>query len=667
MQAQPHLQDYIQIILRRRWIIITFFITLVVTVFIGSLRQKPVYQATVTLLIQKESPQVVSFKEVTPMGTTDYQTYRDYYETQYKLIKSRLVLSKAIDSLELKDTFIYKETDPIERFSKIIKVNPVKSSQLVEVAVEHRIPQMAAKIANEVASEYMRQNLERSISAAQDAVKWLSEKIAEQRQKVTESELVLQEYRTKHNINILPQMTGEEAIEDVKAEYARLQALFDSYSQRYTDEHPKMIELKAQINSLKNKIQGLEDVGMGNKTMEYAVLERDVQTNKQMYEVLLTRLKETNLSSTLTGNNISIVDRAEVPKKPVKPNVKLNMVLAIVVGLVMGIGLGFFVEYLDRTIKSPEDIKEILESHLLGVIPSMENEDEFKRNKIMCFEPSSSIAEGYRSIRTDILKCISGEQLLKTILVTSAEPQAGKTITVSNLGIALSHQGSRVLLVDCDLRRPQLHKIFNLERRMGLTEYLSDGTNLESIIKDTDIENLKVITSGRIARNPAEIIGSQKIDEFICDLKSNFDFILFDSPPVVSVTDTIILADKVDASVQVVRSGKAFIPLTVRTKELLSNTKAKTLGVILNDLDIYHGDYYYYRYYHYYAEDSKRRDSKKERLWGSKAKVKELGKKLSETWYFLKSASKRLTSLFRDKFNRHKNSSSKKEVGENIG
>ena len=662
-----HLRDYLQIILRRRWVIITVFVTLVVTVLISSLKEKPLYQAIATLMIERESPNVVSFKEVTPMGPSDYQTYRDYYETQYKLMKSRSVLAKVMDSLKLNETFSGKRNDPVERFSKILKVSPVRNSQLVEIAVEYHNPGIAAKVANEIADEYMRQNLERSINATHDAAMWLSKKIAEQRQKVMESELVLQDYRLKHNINVLPQMSGEEATENVKAEYARLQALFDNYSQRYTDGHPKMIELKAQINSLKNKIQGLEDVDMGNKTMEYMVLEREVQTNKQMYDILLTRLKETSLSSTLTGNNISIVDRAEVPQKPIKPNLKLNMTLAMVFGLIMGTGLGFFVEYLDTTIKSPDDIKEILKSHLLGVIPKIEGNEELKKDKIMNLDPSSPVSEAYRVIRTDILKNVSTEEPLKTILVTSAESQEGKTMMVSNLGIALSGQGYKVLLVDCDLRRPQLHKIFNLDKETGLSEYLLDGKDTDSIIRDTEIQNLKVVTSGKTLQNPAEALSSNKIDKFITDLRARFDFIIIDSPPVTNITDSIILADKVDASVQVVRSGKTFIPLALRTKEALEKANAKPLGVILNDLDVFSGDYYYYRYYHYYAQDNKKTSSRIGASWESKAKVNELCGKLSETWGSLKTDSRRLTSLVMDKFTRRQNSSSARKGDRGIG
>lgn len=613
IKNQPHLQDYIQVILRRRWIILTFFTVLVVTVLIGSLKQTPIYEATTTLMIEMRRPNIVSFKEVTPMGPSDYYAYRDYYETQYKLIKSRSLMKNVADSLGLKPDKSHKGTDPLKKFLKAIEVNPVRNSQLVEISAEDPDPEMAAKIANTVVDEYVRQNLERNINAINDAAEWLSKRIEGQRQRLRDSELALQRYREEQNISILPQMTGKDAIENIKAEYAKLQAQLANYSERYTDEHPRMIELKAQINSLRNKIQGLEDVDMGNKTMEYRVLEREVQTNKRMYEILLTRLKEIDLSSTLTGNNISIIDRAEVPTKPIKPNLKLNMILAVIVGLVMGTGLGFFVDYLDTTIKTPFDIKETLQAHFLGAVPDIEEKDAIKKDKITHFEPKSPISESYRTIRTEILQSIPPEEKLKAILITSAEPLAGKTLTLVNLGIVLVQNGSRVLLVDSDLRKPQIHRIFNLKRRDGLVEYLTGPTDLNSIVKDTEIEDLKVVTSGEVPRNPAEIMGSGRMEEFIVEAKDKFDFILFDSPPIASVTDGVILADRVDASIQVVRSGKALVPIVLRVKEQLTHTKAKMLGVILNDLKIYHGDYYY-RYYHYYGEEAKRRRIPKRKL-----------------------------------------------------
>ncbi len=266
-----------------------------------------------------------------------------------------------------------------------------------------------------------------------------------------------------------------------------------------------------------------------------------------------------------------------------------------------------WIDYLDRTIKSPQDIKNILESNFLGSIPEIKGNNDIKKDKIVSLDTKSPISEAYRDIRTEILYLMTKETKDNTstaLLITSAEPKAGKTMTTTNLGIALSQQGSKVLVVDTDLRKPQIHKIFNSDLKSGLSEYLLRDIALDSIIKDTEIENLKIVTSGRIPANPAEILSSAKMEQFIEDAKQKFDFLLFDSPPVASVTDAVILADMVDALIQVVRSAKSNIPVTLRVKEKLSNTGAKFLGIILNELKTYYDDYSHYKYYRYYGEET---------------------------------------------------------------
>ncbi|MFH1093662.1 MAG: polysaccharide biosynthesis tyrosine autokinase [Candidatus Omnitrophota bacterium] len=598
-----HLQDYIQIILRRRWVILTFFIVLLTTVIIGTLKQTPIYEATATLMIERKSPRVISVQEVSQMGTSDYYDYKDYYETQYKLIKSRSLLTRVAELTGLSSE---KDNHGVEKLLEIVNVIPIKSSQLVKISAEHSSADMAARISNTVAEEYIKQNLERNIGAANEAAQWLSERIDEQRQKLRDSEVTLQKYREKNNINILPEMTGDDAVENIMAEYAKAQALFANYSQRYTDEHPEMVELNAQINSLKNKIQGLEDVNLGDATMEYRVLEREVQGNKRMYEILLTRAKEIDLSGDLKVNNLSIIDRAVVPDKPAKPNIMLNIMLALIVGSVGGIGLGFFIDYLDTTVKTPEDIKEALKAYFLGAIPEMEEKDGLKRDKLVFYEPHSIIAEIYRVVRTEICQLIADREDVKAILITSAEPQAGKTITASNLALTLAQRQSRVVLVDCDLRKPQMDKIYKLDKEPGVAEYLLGTIGLDSIIKDTEVENLKCVTSGKLPRNPAEIISIERMETLISELKSRFDFVIIDSPPVISVTDAVILANMADAFICIVRSGKALVKIALRVKEMLSRVKARDLGMILNRIKAHHGNYYnyYYSKYHYYDQDT---------------------------------------------------------------
>lgn len=611
--------------MRRFWVVLTFFIAVVTSVLIFSLKQTPIYEATTSLLIERKSPQVISVKEVTPMGAENSAAYKEYYETQYKLIKSRAVLSKVAKSLGyevnkfseesssnqaanvfgLKAKKYSQKGDFIEKLSKAITVKPIQYSRLVEISAEDSSPGMAAKIANSVANEYIHQNLEGSIKVIADASKWLSKRIEEQGLKLKESELALQAYREKNNIKTVPQETfGDSGIDIIKAEYAKSQALLESYAKRYTDLHPKVVELKAKTNSLKNKIYGLEDADIGNKTMEYRILEREVQTNKRLYESLLVRLKELNLSSTLDSNNIRVIDRAFVPDKPIRPNIILNLILAVVVGLVLGIGLSIVIDYLDTTIKSPKDIQELLKSPFLGSIPRITEKNKSKKSIITYFQPQSILSEAYKNLCAEILFAIRKDETPKAILVISSEPQAGKTTTVVNLAIVLTQLGKKVLIVDSDFRRSQIHKVFNLDENDGLYDYLNKSITLNSIIKDTRIENLKAVTAGNTDHNPVERFGSSKMAKFIREAKQKFDFVLFDSPPLASVAESVILADMVDILMQVVRSNKTLLSMASRTKEKLANVRAHNLGIVLNDFKAHYGDGYY-QYYNYYGKKVK--------------------------------------------------------------
>jgi len=636
IDKQANIQDYIQVIIRRRGVILTFFTVLFITVLIGTLKQKPIYEAKAVIQIEKNSPRVTSIQEVAPMGVADdYRAYKDYYETQYKLLQSPTLMNRVADSLGLNKATPRKgrRVDQAKRLLKQIRIMPIKNSQLVEIIAGDTDSKMSASIANTVAEEYIKYNLQRNVNTAGAAADWLSKEIDDQRQKLTLAELALQKYREANNISVLPQvkMGGEQAAEQVKSEYAKSQAVLAGYAERYTEEHPKMVELRGQINSLRNKIQGMEDVDSGNKTMEYRALEREADNSRRMYEILLSRLREIDVTSTMNVNNISIVDRAEAPDRPAKPSLVLNMVLSVMVGLVMGIGLGFFIDYLDMTIKSPQDIRGLMEARFLGGVPVIEEDAKIEdtetgnagiknletdRDKVVHLRPTSPVAEAYRHIRTEILSLLPRDAAPKAIVITSAEPQAGKTITSANISIALAQNGHRVLFIDADLRKPQLHKVFDLDRQDGLGDYLMGKTGLEAIIKDAGIENLKVITAGKNVTNPAEVIGSGRMMSLIAEAKSLFDFVIFDSSPVISVTDAVILSDMADAAIQVVRSGRILAPAAIKVKEKLANTKAKFLGVVLNDLRAEHSDYgyyHYYKYYRYYGEEGQRRNPEKKK------------------------------------------------------
>ncbi|MFH1799228.1 MAG: polysaccharide biosynthesis tyrosine autokinase [Candidatus Omnitrophota bacterium] len=615
-----HLEEYLPVILRRRRLILTFFTVVVTLVGIGTLTMKPVYESKSTIQIEKSGPRVTSIQEVAPQGgaSESYGGSRDYYyETQYKLLLSPTLLKRVIDALGLYSDQESKRKiqDPVKELRKFVRVKPIRNSQLVEIAVRDTDPKQAAKITTELVDEYVRLNFDRNIKTTGAAAEWLTKKIDEQRRQLVEAEQALQKYREANKIEVLPQVRlgGEQAAEDVKTEFAKAQALLDSYTERYTEEHPKMIELRSQILSLKNKIQGMEGVDAGNKTSEYRALEREVDTSQRMYDVLLARLREVDVTSTINISNITVIDRAEVPLKPVKPRVLLNMLLAVVFGLFGGVGLAFFIDYMDTTIKSPQDIREALESRFLGSVPELDERIlEMEKDKFTHLQPSAPMSEHFRHIRTEVLSLLPEGADLKAFVVTSPDPQAGKTMTSSNFAIVMSQCGSKVLFVDADMRKPQLHKVFNLNRHDGLSEYLTSAVTFRLTIQDPGIEGLKVVTAGNSVPNPAELIGSKKMSEFIAEAKKMFDFVIFDTPPVISVTDAVVLAGMTDASILVVRSGKILAPGARSAKDKLTGAKKKFLGVVLNGMKPENSDLGYYQYYHsysYYGEDGRRRSA----------------------------------------------------------
>jgi tyrosine-protein kinase Etk/Wzc len=287
--------------------------------------------------------------------------------------------------------------------------------------------------------------------------------------------------------------------------------------------------------------------------------------------------------------------------------------LGALIGLGLGLGIVFVREYFDSSIKNVEEVEK-LGFNLLGTIPSIDVESvELKRNKkwenegeeiesrlVTHLDPKSPISEAYRTLRTN-LAFTRIDNSMKTILVTSAGPKEGKSTTVSNLAITLAQLGSKVVLIDSDLRRPVIHSIFGLDKDNGLTSFLLNNLPFEKVLQKSMLENLSIVTSGIVPPNPSELLGSKAMEEFVEKLKNNFDVILFDSPPIIAVTDAAILCSRVDGVFLVVSAGSTNKDAIVRARSLLDNVDARVLGVLLNNLEIssaYGSSYYYY--YHYY-------------------------------------------------------------------
>jgi succinoglycan biosynthesis transport protein ExoP len=356
---------------------------------------------------------------------------------------------------------------------------------------------------------------------------------------------------------------------------------------------------------------------MKDKGIQYNILKREADTNRELYKGLLMRMKEAGVSAGITASNIQIVDPAELPTQPYKPNKRQNLLLAAVVGLFLGVGLAFFFEYLDNTIKTPEDLEQWARLPSFGMVPETSTNGgrgrlgkgvSYPVELITYGHPKSMLSEAYRSIRTSILLS-SPEKPPKMIAVTSPNPGEGKTTTVTNTAIALSQTGAQVLIIDADMRKPRVHKIFNHENGTGLSTFLSGHGDLESIIKKSEVPNLFYIPVGPIPPNPSELLGSNLFKKMLETLEARFDHILVDSPPVLGFADAIVLSSSVNGVILTVLGGKTPRWALQRAKEALQQTNTKILGVVINRVDIRRSDYgYYYHYHSYYGEEGKKKE-----------------------------------------------------------
>jgi capsular exopolysaccharide synthesis family protein len=451
----------------------------------------------------------------------------------------------------------------------------------------------------------------------------------------------------KH-IDSLPAILENKLIMDLKQAYIQLEAQYMKLSETFKPEYPEMVRLKSQMETIQRRLEseiskvtaGIQNdyesslrresllrqafeqqkgraMEMKEKAIQYNILKREADTNRDLYKGLLQRMKEAGVSAGIIASNIQIVDQAELPRAPYKPNKKLNLLLAAVVGLFLGIGLAFFFEYLDNTVKTPEDVEQLIRLPSFGMVPEISNGRRRRLEKGASFpvelitfgHPKSMLSEAYRNIRTSILLSFS-EKPPKKIAISSPNPGEGKTTTVINTAIALSQTGAKVVIIDSDMRKPRVHKIFDVEKEngMGLSSFLSGHAELEALIKKTEIPNLFYIPSGPIPPNPSELVGSVLFKSMMKSLGERFDHIVLDSPPVLGFADSIILSSFVDGVILVALGGRTSREALQRAKEALYQVNAKILGVVINRVNIQRSDYgtYYYRYHSYYGEGEKK-------------------------------------------------------------
>jgi polysaccharide biosynthesis transport protein len=455
----------------------------------------------------------------------------------------------------------------------------------------------------------------------------------------------------------LPAVIGNGLIQSLKGQIVQLEAEHARLSEQYLPGYPRLAQVKAQLEEsrarlgqqIKNVVEGINSAylaaagkerelkaqmdkqksatfALKDASVEYSILAREATTNKTLYDSVLERFKQINITAGIPPANVSILDRAEIPRYPSKPNKKLNLMLGALMGLMGGLGLALVLEHLNNTLRTPEEVERYLGLPNLVVVPDFfslpKNGSKWKIpfsarsapfDSKLCV-PSKSpvtanlrftlITEAYRKLRTSILYSRPGEAP-KTILFTSSTAGEGKTISVANSAIMFAQLGYNCLVIDADLRRPSCHRALRVSNDRGLTDFLVGQEALANVIKLTPIANLSVLNCGSIAPNPTELIASKKMRDALDNLKERFDFVFIDSPPVMPVSDAIVLSTMVDGVVYVVRgqeTPKHMVKAAI--SQLRNDHQAKILGVLLNRVDVrsaYYDDYYVHGGDDYYS------------------------------------------------------------------
>lgn len=633
-QYELNIRDYWQIIQKRRFSFFLVFLTVFILTIIYTNMQKPLYRASASV-------QLIERKTLGSMLTElVIQSTGDPLATQSRIITSLPVLER----VAVESGLVSGNAAPADILQAaiglqgMVSTNIISDTSIIRIVVNHGNPQMAANIANKVAEVYVAENLREKTKESRAVREFIEKQLEEVGAKLKISEDALAKFKTIEAPSGTALSLGNR-LEDLEAKRQDLLKV-------YTPLHPDVKNIEEQINQLKWQMKSLPQ-----KELEYGRLTREAEISAKIYLELKDKLAGARISEAEKVEDVSIVDRAVPSGSPVSPNKPLNYLVGIVISMVLGMAATSIVEQLDTSIGTIEDIENFLKLPALGVIPYLKTKDEKKKNFLQVFWPkeldskekvlhlgnqlvvhyssSSPIFEAYRILRTNIQNEVFKKEEIKgkALLFTSSGPEEGKSITISNLAVAMAQGNLRTLLIDADMRRSVVHNIFGIKNREpGLSNVLGEKINPEKVIRTfadilmgdlgfdealklPGLDNLNILTSGSLPSLPAELLSSPAMDKLLAELRAKFDIILIDSPPVLAVADATVLGSKVDGVIMVYRVGKTARSVLSRSKTQLIDSGAQVKGIIMNnispEIEMKYGYYYHYKYYGKYYSDKK--------------------------------------------------------------
>lgn len=551
---------YLDIILRRRWVVLSAFIIVFVATLLYTFTTRPVYQASAMLVIEKERGGAIQ------NGSMVENSNDDYYQTQYKLLQSRTLLQRIFSDLSLDKTEDFAEPRGIAKLQKAVSISPVLRSRLVYVRVESHDAKLAATIANRLSDAFVEQNLANQLFISKEVLQALQAKGGDS------------------NAADLPAVVNSPLIQSLKGEYAKLQSSYAELYARYTEKHPTVIRVKSSMIAL------------------------DAQIRAETARIVASM--KTELSGQLKGNNVRVIDSALAPEKPIKPKKLASLLFGLLGGIGVGIGLAFLLEILDQSVRTQEDVENKLGLPFLGQIPlSMEKEGPVY--KALLSKELSLTSEAVRNLRT-MVDFAGVPQNIKTLLVTSTVQDEGKSYVATNLAVVFSQLGEKVLLITGDLRRPSVHRNFGVSAERGLSDFLAKGQRVEELadlVQKSEVPGVHVLACGPRPPNPSELLNTPRLGALVTWAKTNYDRVIVDCTPMYPIHDTLLWGRHINAAIFVIRYGRTRAPLIAKARQRLQEGGVKILGAVVNaakpgGLAYSSYGYYYQQYYHAYEQDS---------------------------------------------------------------
>jgi len=717
-EEEINLRDYIEVMLRRKWVVIGFLFLTFVSVLIFSLAAEKQYLAVGTLEVSTETQKLTKFEDV----VEDRMRSQEFVATQVSLLKSWTLAERVANALNLKENPVFAEKNDDEsggpgilsQFKTAIRsffqknsenqpdtqlltetmenkkvvtffldnllVSPRRDSMIIDVSFTSPSRQLSQDAVNLLMTEFINWKMDQKATSSATAREYLMKQIDRARITLEESEerqnkfarqagIVSMDsrlnsvFRQLEDINAalgqaeaefisketlyrqakingpdsLPQVLNSALINGLKTQYAENRSEYEQLAETFHDDYPDVKTIKSRMDSIEDRINSesqkifnsiehdyltakakLESLrtnmelkkqqalDLNERATQYTIMAREVETNKAIYQSLLERAKEIESMAGISPSNIQIVDRASLPIFPAKPNVPRNLMLAIILGLMGGIGAAFTMEYFADTITNPDQISDRFQIPILGVLPLEQKSSEYPLERIFSSNPHSSMSEALRTLRVSIQLSGSGSNA-KCIAITSTAIGEGKTTIAANLAQTFAGAGEKVLLIDADLRKPRLHKIFQnaaaLNNGNGLSSFLAGVVN-DGIVSKTSIENLSLIPSGPIPPNPVELLASSRFSQLISKSAEEFDRIIIDAPPHLGFADVLVLSRQVGGVILVSGIGEVTRDGIRHFKKSLLNVQGTILGCIVNKINLnqrygYHSYYRYYNAYHY--------------------------------------------------------------------